>query len=79
MVKLPKNPFHPGEILLDEFLQPQGLSQAELWPVFWFWLFAPTDSGPDGLLIRHRQHRPRFSVESRFRQTKCYVHCQVAT
>lgn len=29
MVKQPKNPFHPGEILLEEFLQPQGLSQAE--------------------------------------------------
>jgi addiction module HigA family antidote len=25
----PKNPFHPGEILLEEFLQPQGMSQAE--------------------------------------------------
>ncbi len=24
----PKNPFHPGEILLEEFLQPQGMSQA---------------------------------------------------
>lgn len=25
----PKNPFHPGEILLEEFLQPQDMSQAE--------------------------------------------------
>lgn len=25
----PKNPFHPGEILLEEFLQPLDLSQAE--------------------------------------------------
>jgi antitoxin HigA-1 len=25
----PKNPFHPGEILLEEFLQPQGMSQAD--------------------------------------------------
>lgn len=25
----PKNPFHPGEILLEEFLQPAGVSQAE--------------------------------------------------
>ena len=24
----PKNPFHPGEILLEEFLEPMGLSQA---------------------------------------------------
>ena len=24
----PKNPFHPGEILLKEFLEPMGLSQA---------------------------------------------------
>ena len=24
----PPNPFHPGEILLEEFLQPAGLSQA---------------------------------------------------
>lgn len=27
-VKEPKNPFHPGEILLEEFLEPMGLSQA---------------------------------------------------
>ena len=27
MDRRPKNPFHPGEILLDEFLQPLGLSQ----------------------------------------------------
>ena len=26
-MKLPKNPFHPGEILLEEFLQPMGMSQ----------------------------------------------------
>lgn len=29
MVKQPKNPFHPGEMLLEEFLVPMGLSQAE--------------------------------------------------
>lgn len=28
MVKQPKNPFHPGEILLEEFLEPLGMSQA---------------------------------------------------
>ena len=28
MDRQPKNPFHPGEILLEEFLQPQGMSQA---------------------------------------------------
>lgn len=28
VVKEPKNPFHPGEILLEEFLEPMGLSQA---------------------------------------------------
>jgi addiction module HigA family antidote len=28
MARLPKNPFHPGEILLEEFLIPMGLSQA---------------------------------------------------
>ncbi|MSQ98550.1 MAG: addiction module antidote protein, HigA family [Xanthomonadales bacterium] len=28
MDKQPKNPFHPGEILLEEFLQPKGMSQA---------------------------------------------------
>lgn len=27
MSKQPKNPFHPGEILLEEFLEPLGLSQ----------------------------------------------------
>jgi len=29
MAKQPKNPFHPGEILLEEFLAPAGLTQAE--------------------------------------------------
>ena len=29
MDRQPKNPFHPGETLLEEFLQPQGMSQAE--------------------------------------------------
>ena len=28
MDRRPKNPFHPGEILLDEFLDPLGMSQA---------------------------------------------------
>ncbi len=28
MAKQPKNPFHPGEILLEEFLEPRGMSQA---------------------------------------------------
>lgn len=27
MDRLPKNPFHPGEILLEEFLQPMNLTQ----------------------------------------------------
>jgi len=26
-MKPPKNPFHPGEILLEEFLRPSGVSQ----------------------------------------------------
>ena len=29
MTKQPKNPFHPGEMLLEEFLVPMGISQAE--------------------------------------------------
>jgi addiction module HigA family antidote len=29
MTKQPKNPFHPGEMLLEEFLIPMGKSQAE--------------------------------------------------
>ncbi len=29
MMKPPKHPFHPGEILLEEFLQPAGLTQAD--------------------------------------------------
>lgn len=29
MARQPKNPFHPGEMLLEEFLVPIGLSQAE--------------------------------------------------
>src|SRR6476469_4676535 len=28
MARQPKNPFHPGEILLEEFLEPLGVSQA---------------------------------------------------
>jgi addiction module HigA family antidote len=28
MAKQPKNPFHPGEILLEEFLIPMGVTQA---------------------------------------------------
>lgn len=28
MNRQPKNPFHPGEILLEEFLLPQGTTQA---------------------------------------------------
>jgi addiction module HigA family antidote len=27
--RLPKNPFHPGEILLEEFLLPGGITQAQ--------------------------------------------------
>ena len=30
MVKQPKNPFHPGEILREEFLEPGGMTQAAL-------------------------------------------------
>jgi len=29
-MKQPKNPFHPGEILLEEFLEPAGKTQTEL-------------------------------------------------
>ncbi len=28
MARQPKNPFHPGEILLEEFLEPMKLTQA---------------------------------------------------
>lgn len=28
MARQPKNPFHPGEILLEEFLAPQGITQS---------------------------------------------------
>lgn len=27
MARQPKNPFHPGEILLEEFLRPMGITQ----------------------------------------------------
>lgn len=27
MAKQPKNPFHPGKILLEEFLEPRDMSQ----------------------------------------------------
>ena len=27
-MKLPKNPFHPGETLLEEFIEPNGWTQA---------------------------------------------------
>lgn len=26
--EIPKNPFHPGQMLLEEFLEPAGISQA---------------------------------------------------
>ncbi|MGH8534155.1 MAG: HigA family addiction module antitoxin [Gammaproteobacteria bacterium] len=29
-MKQPKKPFHPGEILLEEFLEPAGITQNEL-------------------------------------------------
>jgi len=29
VTKQPKKPFHPGEMLLEEFLVPMGMSQAE--------------------------------------------------
>ena len=29
MTKQLQNPFHPGEMLLEEFLEPRGMSQAE--------------------------------------------------
>ncbi len=28
MSNQPSNPFHPGEILLEEFIEPKGLTQA---------------------------------------------------
>ncbi len=28
-MKAPRNPFHPGEILLEEFLVPAGMTQTE--------------------------------------------------
>ena len=30
MARQPKNPFHPGEILLEEFLEPKGVTQVAL-------------------------------------------------
>jgi addiction module HigA family antidote len=30
MARQPNNPFHPGEILLEEFLEPAGVTQAAL-------------------------------------------------
>jgi len=30
MARQPKNPFHPGEILLEEFLEPAGITQTDL-------------------------------------------------
>lgn len=29
MAGQPKNPFHPGEILLEEFLEPSGMTQVK--------------------------------------------------
>ena len=28
-MKQPKNPFHPGEMLLEEFLEPVGMNQSQ--------------------------------------------------
>jgi addiction module HigA family antidote len=30
MARQPKNPFHPGEFLLEEFPEPQGVTQTAL-------------------------------------------------
>jgi addiction module HigA family antidote len=30
MARQPRNPFHPGEILLEEFLEPAGMTQSAL-------------------------------------------------
>ena len=30
MARQPKNPFHPGVVLLEEFLEPVGVTQASL-------------------------------------------------
>ena len=30
MARQPQNPFHPGEILLEEFLQPGGITQTAM-------------------------------------------------
>lgn len=30
MSRQPKNPFHPGEILLEEFIEPAGITQVQL-------------------------------------------------
>ena len=30
MARQPQNPFHPGEILLEEFLQPAGTTQTAM-------------------------------------------------
>ena len=30
MVRRPQNPFHPGEILFEEFLQPAGITQTAM-------------------------------------------------
>lgn len=30
MAKQPANPFHPGEILLEEFIEPTGMTQVDL-------------------------------------------------
>ena len=29
MAKQPNNPFHPGEVLIEEFLDPMGMTQVE--------------------------------------------------
>jgi addiction module HigA family antidote len=29
LMKQPKNPFHPGEMLLEEFLEPAGMNQSQ--------------------------------------------------
>ncbi len=29
-MKQPKNPFHPGEMLLEEFLESAGINQSQL-------------------------------------------------
>jgi plasmid maintenance system antidote protein VapI len=56
-MRAPKNPIHPGEILLEEFLKPEAETQAAL-AVRLGWTSALRDARDDRSIARRSAHAP---------------------